>query len=183
MSSTKNATARQKSGAMRDNPLGLDEQTASRAVELLNADLASMFTLYHQYHKHHWIVEGAQFLELHLLLEAHYTELHEQLDAVAERIVSLGGLPVSGPSEVEQAAYIKHEPPGLFDLRTMLEHDVEAEGQIAQRMREHIKEVNEAGDYGSESLLKQILEAGEKRAAFLQKHLQPESLTRHFPAQ
>src|SRR5688572_4759107 len=109
---------RQEPGNMRANPLGLDRKTASKMVDLLNTDLASMFTLYHQYHKHHWIVEGAQFLELHLLLEAHYTELHDQFDAVAERIVALGGLPVTGPSEVEQLSYIRHEKPGLYALRT-----------------------------------------------------------------
>ncbi len=166
---------------VRSNPLGLENKTAEEMVGLLNADLASMFTLYHQYHKHHWIVEGAQFLELHLLLEAHYTELHDQFDVVAERIVSLGGLPVTGPAEIERQSYVRHEPEGMFDLRNMLEHDVQAEGLIAQTMRKHIQAANQLGDYGSESMLKQILEAGEKRAAFLQKHLQPESLTRHIP--
>jgi len=173
---------RQAPGVMRGNPLGLPEETTQVMVDLLNQDLASMFTLYHQYHKHHWIVEGAQFLELHLLLEAHYTQLHDQFDQVAERIVSLGGLPVSGPAEVEQAAYIKHEASGMYDIRTMLEHDVTAEGQIAHTMREHIQQASELGDYGSESMLKTILELTEKRAAFLQKHLQPESLTRHIPS-
>jgi starvation-inducible DNA-binding protein len=174
---------RQEPGTVKANPLGLDEKTAGKVIDMLNADLASMFVLYHQYHKHHWIVEGAQFLELHLLLEAHYTELHDQFDIVAERIVALGGLPVSGPTEVEANAYITHEVPGMFDLRTMLEHDVAAEGTIAEHMRKHIVSASELGDYGSETILKTILEAGEKRAAFLQKHLEPESLTRHIPIQ
>jgi starvation-inducible DNA-binding protein len=182
MAHTKESAARQAPGELRASPLGLDEKAREEVVRLLNADLASMFTLYHQYHKHHWIVEGAQFLEIHLLLEAHYTELHDQFDVVAERIVALGGLPVTSPAEIEQHAYVEHEPEGLFDLRTMLEHDVQAEAQLAKHMREHIAAANNLGDYGSESMLKEILEAGEKRAAFLQKHLQPESLTRHIPA-
>lgn len=181
MAHTKSASARQEPGAVRPNRLGLDEKTASEIVGLLNADLASMFTLYHQYHKHHWIVEGAQFFELHLLLEAHYTELHDQFDVIAERIVSLGGLPVTAPGEIEQQSYVKHEPPGMFDLRAMLEHDVAAEAEIAQTMRKHIEAADQLGDYASESILKDILQAGEKRASFLQKHLQPESLTRHIP--
>ena len=167
---------------VRTNALGLDETTAAEMVRVLNTDLASMMTLYNQYHKHHWIVEGAQFLELHLLLEAHYTELHDQFDQVAERIVSLGGLPVAAPAEIEQMSYVRHEAPGMFDLREMLEHDVEAEGLLAHEMRSHIQAANQLGDYGSESMLKEILQAGEKRASFLQKHLQPESLTRHIPA-
>lgn len=179
--STASTTVRQKPGQVKANPLGLDTKTASKMIDMLNADLASMFVLYHQYHKHHWIVEGAQFLELHLLLEAHYTELHDQFDVVAEHIVALGGLPVASPEEIVEHSYVKHEKPGMFDLRTMLRNDVAAEGLIAEKMREHITTANKVGDYGSEAILKAILEAGEKRAAFIQKHLEPESLTRHIP--
>ncbi|MDP9309912.1 MAG: DNA starvation/stationary phase protection protein [Chloroflexota bacterium] len=173
---------RQERNVVRDNPFGLPQDTASQMVTLLNQDLASMFTLYHQYHKHHWIVEGAQFLELHLLLEEHYTQLHDQFDEVAERIVSLGGLPVTGPTQIEQHAYIQHEPEGMFDLREMLEHDVDMECTIADTMRAHIATANELGDYGSETMLKTILEQTEKRAAFLEKHLIRESLSKRIPA-
>jgi starvation-inducible DNA-binding protein len=174
---------RQELNVVRDNPFGLPHETASQIVAALNQDLASMFTLYHQYHKHHWIVEGAQFLELHLLLEEHYTQLHTQFDAVAERIVALGGLPVTGPTDIEQHAYIKHESEGMFNLREMIEHDVAAECSIAEKMREHISLANRLGDFGSESLLKSILEEGEKRAAFLEKHLMRESLSKRIPAE
>jgi len=174
---------RQKLNVVRDNPFGLPHETASQIVEALNRDLASMFTLYHQYHKHHWIVEGAQFLELHLLLEEHYTQLHDQFDAVAERIVALGGLPVTGPTDIEKHAYISHESEEMFDLRDMIRNDVEAECSIAEKMREHITLANKLGDFGSESLLKEILETGEKRAAFLEKHLMRESLSKRIPAE
>lgn len=173
---------RQATNIVRDNPFGLPQAAASQVVELMNQDLAAMFTLYNQYHKHHWIVEGAQFLELHLLLEEHYTQLHDQFDEVAERIVALGGLPVSSPSEIEQHSYIKHEESGMLNLREMLEHDVDAECSIAENMRSHITQANQLGDYGSESLLKTILEQTEKRAAFLEKHLMRESLAKRIPA-
>jgi len=172
---------RQKPSVVRENPFGLSHETASKIVDLLNDDLASMFTLYHQYHKHHWIVEGAQFLELHLLLEEHYTQLHDQFDEVAERIVALGGLPVTGPADIQKRSYVEHESEEMFDLRDMLEHDVDAESTLAEKMREHIQQAGSLGDYGSENMLKAILEAGEKRAAFLEKHLMRESLTRSIP--
>lgn len=174
---------RQKPSVVRENPFGLSHDTASQVVDMLNDDLASMFTLYHQYHKHHWIVEGAQFLELHLLLEAHYTQLHDQFDAVAERIVALGGLPVTGPADIQKRSYIKHETEEMYDLRDMLEHDVDAESTIALNMRKHIAKASKLGDFGTENQLKVILEAGEKRAAFLEKHLMRESLTRSIPSE
>jgi starvation-inducible DNA-binding protein len=174
---------RQGLGVVRDNPFGLPQDAASEGVAALNQDLAAMLTLYQQYHKHHWIVEGAQFLELHLLLEEHYTELHTQYDQVAERIVALGGLPVSSPAEIQEYSYIEHEATGMYDLREMLDHDLDAEGKLAENLREHIRVANGVGDYGTESLLKTILEATEKRAAFLEKHLMHESLTRRIPVE
>lgn len=173
---------RQKLNVVRDNPFGLPQETASKIVDALNQDLASMFVLYHQYHKHHWIVEGAQFLELHLLLEAHYTQLHTQFDELAERIVALGGLPVTGPTAVEKHAYIEHEAEGMFDLREMLDHDVSAECTLAEHIRGHVALAAKLGDYGTEAMLKATLEAGEKRAAFLEKHLMRESLSKSIAA-
>jgi DNA-binding ferritin-like protein len=163
------------------NPIGLPQEIAQQVVEALNQDLASMLVLYNQYHKHHWIVEGAEFLELHLLLEEHYTQLHDQFDQVAERIVTLGGLPVSSPSALQQHAYVQHEPEGMLDLREMIGNDLEAERKLTENFRTHISMAEQLGDYGSESLLKTILQAGEKRAAFLEKHLLRESLSKSIP--
>jgi len=167
---------------IRKNPIGLPEADAQQIVQFLNTDLASMQVLYNQYHKHHWIAEGAEFFELHLLLEEHYTQLHDQYDLVAERIVTLGGLPVSSPTDLQKHAYIQHEEQGLHDLREMIDHDVQAERQLSEHMRKHVGQAEELGDYGTETLLKGVLEATEKRAAFLEKHLQRESLSRTIPA-
>lgn len=171
----------QPSSMIRQNPIGLPQDAAQSVVQLLNQDLASMQVLYSQYHKHHWIVEGAEFLEVHLLLEEHYTELHTQYDLVAERIVTLGGLPVSSPQALQQQAYVQHEADGLHDLRDMIGNDLEAERQLSQNMRAHIGKAEELGDYGTESLLKTVLEATEGRAAFLEKHLLRESLSKTIP--
>ena len=46
---------------IRQNPIGLPEADAQQIVQFLNTDLASMQVLYNQYHKHHWIAEGAEF--------------------------------------------------------------------------------------------------------------------------
>jgi DNA-binding ferritin-like protein len=167
---------------IRKNPIGLPEEDAQQVAQALNQDLASMFVLYNQYHKHHWIAEGAEFLELHLLLEEHYTQLHTQFDQVAERIVTLGGLPVSSPSAIQQYAYVQHEEEGMLDLREMISNDLEAERKLAENMRAHITTAEGLGDYGTESILKEILQAGEKRAAFLEKHLLRESLSKSIPA-
>lgn len=39
------------------NPVGLSKDTATAMAKELDRHLASFIVLYHQYHKHHWLVE------------------------------------------------------------------------------------------------------------------------------
>src|SRR4030095_11848550 len=87
---------------LEQNPIGLSRDVTERLVPDLDTHLASLFVLFHQYQKHHWLVEGPQFRDLHLSLAEAYEEVHKQADTIAERITALGGIPTSNP--VEQAA-------------------------------------------------------------------------------
>ncbi|MDP9351008.1 MAG: DNA starvation/stationary phase protection protein [Chloroflexota bacterium] len=171
---------RQQFGEVVENPIGLDQKVAEQLVSGMNADLGSLFVLFHQYQEHHWVVEGPQFRELHLLLEEFYTETRMQGDQVAERITALGGVPVSGPRKQADLAYIEHEPEGVWPLRAMLERDLSANGKIVATLRERIQQANQVGDYGTETLLKNILLAQEDQAHELQHMLEDESLTKQI---
>jgi starvation-inducible DNA-binding protein len=57
------------------------------------ADLAALFVKLHDYH---WHVAGPQFKVIHELTEAYYDEINEQFDAVAERLIQLGGKAPAG---------------------------------------------------------------------------------------
>ncbi len=52
--------------------------------------LADTYSLYLKTHNFHWNVEGPMFNTLHLMFMEQYTELWNALDAIAERIRSLG---------------------------------------------------------------------------------------------
>jgi DNA-binding ferritin-like protein len=171
---------RQQFGEVVDNPIQLDKAVAEKLINGMNADLGSMFVLFHQYQKHHWVVEGPQFRELHLLLEEFYNETRENGDEIAERITALGGVPVSGPRKQADLAYVEHEPEGIWPLRAMLERDLAINGKIIQTLRGRIQEANEAGDYGTETLLKNILTEQEDQAHELQHMLEDESLTKQI---
>jgi DNA-binding ferritin-like protein len=167
---------RQPMGTIAYDRIGLGEAAARQVVGLLNQDLATYYTLFHMYRKHHWCVQGPQFYELHLLLEKNYTEVDLHGDLIAERIRVLGGVPVSGPAAQQAAAYMAVEPEGILPLRQSLEGDLRAEGEIARRLREHIQTAMELGDYGTEDTLKELLTAAEERADALAHSLERETL-------
>jgi starvation-inducible DNA-binding protein len=160
------------------NVLMIDESAARQVVGLLNQHLASLYALHHQYHKHQWVVAGPQFRELEQLFSMHAEQVELAAVEIGERVNSLGGVPAATMRKQIEIAYLQEEPDGILGIRDMLERDVDAERTIATKLREHIRVVTDLGDWGTEDLLKQTLQATEKRAAFVQKHLERESLDR-----
>ncbi|WP_026371026.1 ferritin-like domain-containing protein [Kallotenue papyrolyticum] len=171
-------TVEQEYGQVESNALMLSEDVARHMVQALNQDLASLYVLHHQYHKHQWVVEGPQFRELEQLFSMHAEAVEQAAVELGERINALGAVPAATMRRQLQESYLEEEPDGVLELRAMLRRDVEAERTIANKLREHIKLAQDLGDYGTEDLLKQTLENTEKRAAFVQKHLERESLAR-----
>ena len=73
----------------------------------LNLYLANQLVDYVKKHNLHWNLKGTQFFTLHAKLEELYDEANDILDEVAERILALGGNPVSNMKEALSMATIK----------------------------------------------------------------------------
>lgn len=174
----KSAKPERKPDHVEENPIGLDHDEAIAIARELNRHQASMFVLFHQYQKHHWLVEGPQFRDLHLYLEDSYNAVHKDLDAIAERITVLGALPSASPSELVKQAYVVHEPEGYFPIRDMLTNDLKTEKAICCTLRDTIARAEKAKDFGTAQILKQTLVAAEDRAHHLEHYLADDSLTK-----
>lgn len=170
------ADIRQKPNEVIENPIRLKGRATKQLIDAINTDVASLFVLFHQYQKHHWVAEGPQFRDLHLMLEEHYTAVQLEADAFAERIVTLGGVPISGASAQLKHGYIEEEPEGVLDLRQMLSNDLRANQKILVKLREHIVLARELGDYGTETLLKRHLREQELRTQDIMHLLEHETL-------
>src|SRR5262245_57469736 len=79
-------------GTVIHSPIALSASVRLASVELLNQLLADTMTLRDLYKKHHWQTSGATFYQLHLLYDKHFAEQSELVDALAERVQTLGGL-------------------------------------------------------------------------------------------
>lgn len=62
---------------------------------VLNKQIANWSVLYMKLHNYHWYVKGPQFFTLHTKFEELYTEAALHVDALAERLLALGGKPVA----------------------------------------------------------------------------------------
>lgn len=158
--------------------IGLTETTCKNACDALNRDLASLYTLYHQVKKHHWIVEGPNFRDIHLMLDEMAAVLLENADIVAERITALGGYPVSSPTEQQSLACFEMEPEGEFPLRKMMENDLQAYQALVNQVREHIRLVHDEGDFGTVHMLQEMIFDLENDTHHIHHVLQKDTLTK-----
>src|SRR5206468_8737019 len=88
--------------------------------EALNHILADTMILHALYKKHHWLVAGPTFYQLHLLFDKHADEQLELVDLLAERVQSLGGIAVGDPRHAAELTSIERPPNGAEDVPSMI---------------------------------------------------------------
>src|SRR5689334_23988564 len=116
----------QKFGTIRLFPIALSHDARLYACQRLNRILADSLILHALYKKHHWLMRGATFYQLHLLLDKHAGEQLEIIDNVAERIQTLGGIAVGDPRHVAEITRIPRAPNGVEEVPAMLSRLLEA---------------------------------------------------------
>jgi DNA-binding ferritin-like protein len=169
-------TVRQKAGTVEDNPVRLDKDKAEQVIEALNTDLADAYVLYHQLHKHHWNVEGAEHLGIHVFLQEAYEEVEEAADEIAERIQALGGVPHASMAALSGAATVEPEDEDVYDIRTSFENDLEMYGDIIESYREHIELADGLGDFATGEMLREQLEDLEEHTHVIDHYLADDTL-------
>jgi starvation-inducible DNA-binding protein len=124
----------QEFGTVYPVPIGLGENVRGASTDALNQLLADTMVLRDLYKKHHWQVSGATFYQLHLLFDKHYTEQVELMDELAERVTSLGGVPLAAPHDVAEASSIPRPPKGRESVPAQLSRLLDAHEQILNRI-------------------------------------------------
>ncbi|MGW4794519.1 Dps family protein [Nonomuraea sp. NPDC004297] len=162
----------QEFGTVRTWPLGLSEQARTYACERLNQVLADTQILHALYKKHHWLMRGPTFYQLHLLLDKHAGEQLELVDTIAERIQTLGGIAVGDPRHVAEITSVPRPPNGAEEVPAMLSRLIEAHETILITAHDAAARAAELGDDGTNDLLvSDVIRTGELQTWFLVEHL------------
>ncbi len=77
---------------MKLNSIGLSAEKSDELSKELNTLLANFQTYYQNLRGVHWNIKGKRFFDLHLKFEELYTDANAKVDAIAERILTLGGV-------------------------------------------------------------------------------------------
>jgi starvation-inducible DNA-binding protein len=163
-SSKKNGSKSKGAGEVID--IGISAKDREKIVEGLSRLLADTYSLYLKTHNFHWNVEGPMFNTLHLMFMEQYTELWNALDAIAERIRSLG---YPAPGTYSQFARLTsiEETEGVPEAMEMVRLLVAGHEAVARTARAAFPAAEKGGDESTADLLTQRLQIHEKTAWML----------------
>ncbi|GJM59821.1 MULTISPECIES: Dps family protein [Persicobacter] len=152
------------------NFIGLDQAKSDELALALN-DLLANYQLYYQNLRgFHWNIKGPQFFELHAKFEELYTEAQEQIDEIAERILTLGATPIHSFGDYLAKAEI--EPAvDVFDAENTVSITLKNIQTLISKERAILELAGEADDEGTSTLVGDYISGQEKTAWMLNAYL------------
>ncbi|WP_116245290.1 Dps family protein [Nocardiopsis sp. FIRDI 009] len=162
----------QEYGTVRQLPVGMSYNTRMYSCQRLNQVLADTQILHALYKKHHWLMRGQTFYQLHLLMDKHAGEQAELIDTVAERVQTLGGVAVGDPRHVAEITNVPRPPNGAEEVPAMLSRLLEAHETILEDCHDAAARCQDNGDDGTNDVLvSDVIRTNELQAWFLAEHL------------
>lgn len=147
--------------AKQTNKIGLESKLAENLAEKLNQLLADYQIFYMNARGYHWNIKGEKFFELHLKFEELYNDALLKIDEVAERILTLGQIPMHSYSDYLKYSGIK-ESKNISDGDKAVKLILEGFRVILETEREILKLSEKANDEGTNSLMSDYIPQQEK---------------------
>ncbi|MBP1203266.1 starvation-inducible DNA-binding protein [Duganella sp. 1411] len=173
MSNEKSSDILQDFGALANVRIGLSAEVRSQGVRALNRLLAHTMAMRDAYKKAHWQTSGATFHQLHLLFDKHYTEQVAIMDAIAERVQTLGGVTFALAQDIADESTISRTAPrGRESAQAQLSRLLDSHETILLEARPLARAAAEAGDDGTNDLIvSQVVRSNELQSWFIGEHL------------
>ncbi len=143
------------------NSIGIDQEKSKELAEKLNSLLADYMMFYQNTRGLHWNIKGEKFFELHLKFEELYNNLLLKVDEVAERILTLGGVPLHTFDDYQNRAKIKPNK-NVSDGKQGVQTILNAFEILIVSQRELLSLSAIAGDEGTNALMSDYIREQEK---------------------
>lgn len=144
------------------NGIGIETHHADILVMKLNDLLANYMVFYQNTRGFHWNIKGDKFFELHLKFEELYTNLLLKVDEVAERILTLGGVPLHTFADYTSISSIKPLS-DISDATESVRALLDAFQVLIVKQRELLDVSSEAEDEGTNALMSDYIREQEKQ--------------------
>ncbi|MDR2677005.1 MAG: hypothetical protein LBB26_00335 [Puniceicoccales bacterium] len=151
--------------------LNLDKTKCEEIRGLLLQLLGSVFALYLKTLGIHWNVKGSDFLGIHRWTDEQYESLQDDVDAVGERIVQLGG---HAPATFEEMSHLSQVQlvREFRDANAMLRALAEDHALLVRLARKISQLAAATSDSGTTSLMDSFIQSHEKLIWMLNKSVE-----------
>ncbi|APY00814.1 Dps family protein [Lacinutrix venerupis] len=146
---------------MKLNSLGLETNKAKDIAGDLNNLLANFQTYYQNLRGIHWNIKGKNFFDLHVKFEELYTDANMKVDALAERILTLGETPLHTFEDYINTAKV---PVGknISKDEDAVQLIVNSLSELLQIERLILDKSGDANDEGTSSMMSDFISEQEK---------------------
>jgi starvation-inducible DNA-binding protein len=152
------------------NLIGIDQKKSENLVVELNELLANYQMFYQNLRGFHWNIKGKEFFELHLKFEEFYNDAVVKVDEIAERILTLEGVPLHTLKDYLDVAKVesaKDITQGHECMRMTLVYF----SILLQSERQILSLASDADDEGTASLMSDYISETEKTIWMLKSYL------------
>lgn len=148
--------------------IGLESTARAGVVSLLQPLLSDLVVLSAKTRAAHWGIRGLHFESLHALFGSQYAAIESEIDEVAERIRSLGDVPVATLGGLLEGARLSDsEVLGLSAVEQVKALLADHEALIRSVRAGAVRADKEFGDAGTNDFLVGLMAAHEKIAWML----------------
>jgi starvation-inducible DNA-binding protein len=146
----------------------------NKLISRLNDLLVAYQVVYFNTRASHWMIKGENFFELHKVFEVQYNDATVKIDDIAERILTLGGVPLMTASEMMKSSEIKEVKPG-GDQTSCVKVLIDDLTQLTVIENEIVKMADEAEDVVTADILTKFLGEQQKTTWMLYQFLNKKS--------
>ncbi len=146
---------------MKLNSIGLDLKKSKAIADDLNILLANFQRYYQNLRGIHWNIKGKRFFDLHVKFEELYTDANTKVDLIAERILTLGGVPLHTFEDYMKTSKV---PVGknITQDEVAIRLIVDSLHELLVIERKILDASGEAGDEGTNSMMGDFISEQEK---------------------
>lgn len=145
-----------------------------KLIAKLNDLLVAYQVAYFNTRASHWMIRGENFFELHKVFEIQYNDATVKIDDIAERILTLGGVPLMTASEMIHSSEIK-EVKATGDQTSCVKVLLDNLTSLTVIENEIIKMADEAEDVVTADILTRFLGEQQKTTWMLYQFLNKKS--------
>lgn len=152
--------------------IGLNEEHSQSTAYWLNTLLADEYVLYIKTKYYHWNVVSTDFHELHHFFGGQGEQMEDIIDALAQRIRSIGHFTLGTMKDFLALTRLKENHHDISSALSMTHNLLQDHETIIQQIRQEIDVIiTTCKDVGTGDLLVALLEKHEKMAWMLRSHL------------